>query len=139
MEWRRQLMSPELTEAQRENFKISIIKQIEEGSRSLDLDMIVRVPAGEQKGQRAHEENTGIVELFRQHSELQAGQDREKERQRQAEFRKQEALKHRNKRVGYLCTCLCSWFMYLCAYKLECSKCTCICRRILRRPSPLRF
>lgn len=47
-----------------------IIKVIEEGSRQLNLDLIVRVPKGPNKGQRAHETNTSVVDLYNQYQSL---------------------------------------------------------------------
>lgn len=93
VEWRKQIMLPTLTEQQRNEYKVRIIKQIEEGSRMLDLDMIVRVAKGEKKGQRADEDNTGVVELFRQHAEQHKKLQEENRRRLEDVKRKDEHMK----------------------------------------------
>ncbi|KAL0477542.1 dedicator of cytokinesis protein 1 [Acrasis kona] len=52
-----------------------VIKVIEEGSRQLNLDLIVRVASGPEKGQRAHEHNTAVVDLFRQYQAVQQSEE----------------------------------------------------------------
>ncbi|EFC46922.1 Ded_cyto domain-containing protein [Naegleria gruberi] len=62
-------------ENQKEEISQKVIKVIEEGSRKLNLDLIVRVNDGPQKGQRANESNTSVIDLFNQYMDVQDKED----------------------------------------------------------------
>ncbi|GAM25576.1 hypothetical protein SAMD00019534_087510 [Acytostelium subglobosum LB1] len=66
IDWHTKILSPSLTLEVREMLKDKVISKIEEGRRLMGLDMIVRTPTGEP----AHEGNTGIIQLYRMHQEL---------------------------------------------------------------------
>jgi hypothetical protein len=52
-----------------------ILRVIEEGSRKLNLDLIVRVEKGENRGQRASEKNTPVISLYRLYRNIQTKED----------------------------------------------------------------
>eukprot|EP01132_Coremiostelium_polycephalum_P004848 gene4848-6043_t len=66
LDWHSKILSTSITLEVREMLKGKVISKIEEGRRLMGLDMIVRTPNGEQ----AHEKNTGIIQLYRMHQEL---------------------------------------------------------------------
>ncbi|KYQ89326.1 SH3 domain-containing protein [Tieghemostelium lacteum] len=66
LDWHSKILSPSITLDVREMLKGKVISKIEEGRRLMGLDMIVRTPNGEP----ANEKNTGIIQLYRMHQEL---------------------------------------------------------------------
>jgi len=66
LDWHTKINSPSITKEVRDMLKGKVISKIEEGRRLMGLDMIVRTPNGEP----AHEKNTGIIQLYRMHHEL---------------------------------------------------------------------
>ncbi|EFA76538.1 SH3 domain-containing protein [Heterostelium album PN500] len=66
LDWHSKILSTSITLEVREMLKGKVISKIEEGRRLMGLDMIVRTPSGEP----AHENNTGIIQLYRMHQEL---------------------------------------------------------------------
>lgn len=81
-------------EQQKEEINQRVIKVIEEGSRKLNLDLIVRVNDGHQKGQRANESNTAVIDLFNQYSEVQEKEDLSKRNRKIREEMKQLRSQH---------------------------------------------
>ncbi|KAG2388429.1 hypothetical protein C9374_000593 [Naegleria lovaniensis] len=81
-------------EQQKEEINQRVIKVIEEGSRKLNLDLIVRVNDGPQKGQRANESNTAVIDLFNQYSEVQEKEDQSKRNRKVREEMKQLRSQH---------------------------------------------
>ncbi|KAL9652523.1 hypothetical protein ABK040_000094 [Willaertia magna] len=69
-------------ENQKEEINQKVIKVIEEGSRKLNLDLIVRVNEGSLKGQRANEVNTSVIDLYRQYADVQEKEDYSKRKRK---------------------------------------------------------
>ena len=80
---------------QKEEINQRVIKVIEEGSRKLNLDLIVRVNDGTQKGQRANENNTTVIDLFNQYLDVQEKEDYQKRKRKV-----REELKQLNNNLG---------------------------------------
>jgi hypothetical protein len=60
---------------ERKEVSDKILRLIEKGSRKLNLDLIVRVEKGDNKGERATEKNTPIIDLYRLHRQIQEKED----------------------------------------------------------------
>lgn len=68
MDWYAKIKSPDTEQQLKVQLKSRVIDKIEEGRRSMGLDVIIRSP----DGVRLTEQNSGIVEMFKLHQEITA-------------------------------------------------------------------